>query len=319
LVAALSAGGLPVAPAAAQDYPTRTVTLIVPFPAGGPTDTVARVTALAMSKRLGQQIIVENVSGAGGTLGARRAAQAAADGYTLLIHHLGLATSATLYRKLPYNPRTAFAPIGLVTDAPMTFIGRGNLPPNTLAELVAYAKKQGPKMTFAHAGLGSASQLCSMLFMSAIDTKLTAVPYKGGGPLMNDLLGRQVDLGCEQATTSTGPILSKRVKPYAVTTRTRLKSLPDLPTADEAGLKGFALGVWHGLYAPAKAPPAAVAKLAGALQAALKEPELIARFASINTEPIGQELATPEAHRKFLLAEIDRWAPIIKAAGQFAD
>jgi tripartite-type tricarboxylate transporter receptor subunit TctC len=306
-------------PAAAQNYPTRSITLIVPFPAGGPTDTVARVTAAAMSKRLGQQIVVENVSGAGGTIGARRAAQAAADGYTLLIHHLGLATSATLYRKLPYNPRTAFAPIGLVTDAPMTFIGRSDLPPNTLAELVAYARKLGPKMTFAHAGLGSASQLCSMLFMSASGTKPTQVPYKGGGPLMNDLLGRQVDLGCEQATTSTGPIQTKRVKPYAVTTRTRLKSLPDLPTADEAGLKGFALGVWHGLYAPAGTPPSAVAKLSDALQAALKEPDLIKRFATINTEPIALEQARPDAHRKFLLAEIDRWGPIIKAAGQYAD
>jgi tripartite-type tricarboxylate transporter receptor subunit TctC len=308
-----------IGPAAAQDYPTRPVTLIVPFPAGGPTDTVARVTAQAMSKLIGQQIVIENVSGAGGTLGAGRAARAKADGYTLLIHHLGLASAATLYRKLPYDARTAFAPVGLVTDAPMTIIGRVDLAPNTLAELVAYAKAQGEKVTFANAGLGAANHLCGMLFQSAIKTKLTAVPYKGGGPLLNDLLGKQVDLACEQATTSTGPITAKRVKAYAVTTTTRLKSLPDLPTADEAGLKGFQIGVWHGIYAPAGTPPAAIQKLAAALQGALKDPDVIKRFGDINTDPIALDKATPEALRQTLLSEIDRWAPIIKSAGQFAD
>jgi tripartite-type tricarboxylate transporter receptor subunit TctC len=308
-----------IGPAAAQNYPTRPVTLIVPFPAGGPTDTVARVTAQAMSKLIGQQIVIENVSGAGGTLGAGRAARATADGYTLLIHHLGLASAATLYRKLPYDARTAFAPVGLVTDAPMTIIGRVDLAPNTLAELVAYAKAQGEKVTFANAGLGAANHLCGMLFQTAIKTKLTAVPYKGGGPLLNDLLGKQVDLACEQATTSTGPITAKRVKAYAVTTTTRLKSLPDLPTADEAGLKGFQIGVWHGIYAPAGTPPAAIQKLAAALQGALKDPDVIKRFGDINTDPIALDRATPEALRQTLLSEIDRWAPIIKSAGQFAD
>ena len=307
------------APAAAQDYPARPVTVIVPFPAGGPTDTVARVTAQAMSARLGQQLIVENVGGAGGTLGAARAARAAPDGYTLLIHHLGLASAATLYRKLPYDTRTAFAPIGLVSDAAMTIIGRADLEPNTLAELVAYAKARGEKVTFANAGLGGANHLCGMLFQSAIQTQLTTVPYRGGGPLLNDLLGGQVDLACEQATTSTGPITGKRVKAYAVTTRTRLKSLPDLPTADEAGLKGFEIGVWHGLYAPAGTPAPVVQKLAATLRAALKDPDLIKRFDDINTDPIAEDKATPEALRALLMSEIDRWAPIIKAAGQFAD
>jgi tripartite-type tricarboxylate transporter receptor subunit TctC len=272
-----------------------------------------------MSKLIGQQIVIENVSGAGGTLGAGRAARATADGYTLLIHHLGLASAATLYRKLPYDARTAFAPVGLVTDAPMTIIGRVDLAPNTLAELVAYAKAQGEKVTFANAGLGAANHLCGMLFQTAIKTKLTAVPYKGGGPLLNDLLGKQVDLACEQATTSTGPITAKRVKAYAVTTTTRLKSLPDLPTADEAGLKGFQIGVWHGIYAPAGTPPAAIQKLAAALQGALKDPDVIKRFGNINTDPIALDKATPEALRQTLLSEIDRLAPIIKSAGQFAD
>jgi len=259
---------LVLGPAAAQDYPTRPITVIVPFPAGGPTDTIARVTAQSMSKPLGQQIIVENVSGAGGTLGTGRASRAAPDGYTLLIHHLGLATAETLYRKLPYATKKAFAPIGLVTDAPMVFIGRSDLEPNNFGEFVAYAKKRGEKVTFATSGVGSSSQLCALLFMSAIQTKLTQVPYKGGGPLMNDLIGRQVDIGCEQATTATPAIQSKRVKGYAVTTKARLQSLPDLPTADEAGLKGFALGVWHGLYAVAGTPAPVVQKLTDALQTA---------------------------------------------------
>lgn len=305
--------------AVAQDYPSRPITVIVPFPAGGPSDTVARVTAQSMSKTLGQQIVVENVGGAGGTLGAARASRSAPDGYTLLLHHVGLATADTLYRKLPYATKKAFAPIGLVTDAPMVFIGRSDLAPNNFAELVAFAKKQGEKLTFATSGVGSSSQLCAMLFMSAIKTKLTQVPYKGGGPLMNDLIGRQVDVGCEQATTGMPPIQSKRIKGYAVTTMSRLKSMPDLPTADEAGLKGFALGVWHGLYAPAGTPTAVIQRLAGALQAALKDPELGKRFESISTEPIAPELATPEALQKHLFTEVDRWAPIIKASGEFAD
>ncbi len=303
----------------AQDYPTRPITVIVPFPAGGPSDTIARITAQSMSKSLGQQIIVENVGGAGGTLGAGRAARAAADGYTLLLHHIGLATADTLYRKLPYATKKAFAPIGLVTDAPMVFLGRSALTPNSFGEFVAYAKKQGEKLTFGTAGVGSSSQLCALLFMAAIQTKVTQVPYKGGGPLMNDLIGGQVDSGCEQATTGTPPIQSKRVKGYAVTTPSRLQSLPDLPTADEGGLKGFTLGVWHGLYAPAGTPVPVIQKLAGALQVALKDPDLIKRFESISTEPIAPQLATPEALQKHLLAEVDRWGPIIKASGEYAD
>jgi tripartite-type tricarboxylate transporter receptor subunit TctC len=306
------------APALAQDYPTRPITLIVPFPAGGPTDTIARVTAQSMSKLLGQQVIVENVSGAGGTLGTGRASRSAPDGYTLLLHHIGLATADTLYRKLPYATKKAFAPIGLVTDAPMVFIGKSDLPPGNFAELVAFARKQGEKLTFGTSGVGSSSQLCALLFMSAIQTKVTQVPYKGGGPLMNDLIGRQVDMGCEQATTATPPVQGKRVKGYAVTTA-RLQSLPDVPTASEAGLKGFSLGVWHGLYAPAGTPAPIIQKLSAALQGALKDPDLIKRFDSINTEPIAPNLATPEALQKHLLAEVDRWAPIIKAAGEYAD
>ncbi|SFJ43038.1 tripartite tricarboxylate transporter substrate-binding protein [Bradyrhizobium sp. cf659] len=319
LIAILSALLLPLGSAVAQDYPARPITMLVPFAAGGPTDTIARLTAAGMSKSLGQQIVVENAPGAGGTIATTRASRAQPDGYTLLIHHVGLSTAATLYRNLNYDTKTAFAPIGLVTNAPMTIIARPDFPAGTLKELVAYAQQQGDKLTYANAGLGAASHLCGMLFMAAIQKQLTTVPYKGNGPIMNDLLGKQIDLTCDQATNTTGPITSKQVKAYAVTTRERLKSLPDLPTADEAGLKDFELGVWHGIYAPKGAPPAIVQKLAAALQAALKDPTLIARFNDINTEPVAQDKATPEALAAVLTSEIDRWAPIIKAAGQFAD
>jgi tripartite-type tricarboxylate transporter receptor subunit TctC len=305
--------------AGAQNYPSRPITIVVPFAAGGPTDTVARLTAEGMTRSLGQQVIVENAPGAGGTIGATRVARAAADGYTLLIHHIGLSTAASLYRKLGYDTKTAFAPVGLVTEAPMTFIGRPDLAPNSFRDLVAYAQQNGEKVTYANAGLGAASHLCGMLFMQAINKQLTTVPYKGNGPIMNDLLGKQIDLTCDQATNTTGPITAKQVKAYAVTTKARLSSLPDLPTADEAGLKDFEVSVWHGLYAPAGTPADVVTKLSTALKAALKDPKVVERFNAINTDPVAETKATPDALQKVLLSEIDRWAPIIKAAGQFAD
>ncbi|UGV28379.1 tripartite tricarboxylate transporter substrate binding protein BugD [Rhodopseudomonas boonkerdii] len=303
----------------AQAYPNKPITMLVPFAAGGATDTVARVTAATMSKILGQTIIIENATGAGGTIAAARAARAEPDGYTILIHHIGISTAATLYRKLPYDTKTAFAPIGLVTNAPMTIIARPNLPPNTLAELITYIKANGDKMTFGNAGLGAASQLCGLMFMNAIDKQVLTVPYKGNGPVMNDLIAGQIDLTCDQTTNTTGPIGSKLVKAYAITTRTRLSSMPDLPTADEAGLKGFEAGAWHGIYAPKGTPDDVVQKLAKTLQEALRDPDLIKRFNDINTDPVPQDQATPAALKKQLDSEVDRWAPIIKASGQFAD
>jgi len=305
--------------ALAQDYPSRPITLVVPFAAGGPTDTVARVTAGAMSKTLGQSIVIENVPGAGGTLGAGRVTRAEPDGYSLLIHHVGLATAATLYRKLAYDTKTAFVPIGLTTDAPMIIVGRSNLEPNSLQELVTYAQARGKNFMFASAGLGSASNLCGLMFMAAIKQELSNVPYKGGGPLMNDLIGKQIDLGCEQATTATEPVKGKLIKAYAVTTRTRLASLPELPTADEAGLKGFEVNVWHGIYAPKGTPAAVIQKLSAALKAAVKDPEVVKRFGDINTVPVSEDRATPEALGELLISEIERWEPVIKAANQFAD
>jgi len=305
--------------ALAQSYPSRPITLLVPFAAGGPTDTVARVTAQSMSKLIGQPIIIENALGAGGTIAATRASRAEPDGYTVLIHHIGMATAATLYRKLAYDTKTAFAPIGLVTNAPMTVIGRPDLPPNTLAELVAYIKTNGDKMTFGNAGLGAASHLCGMLFMRAVDKQILAVPYKGNGPVMNDILAKQIDLTCDQTTNTTGPIAAKLVKSYAITTKSRLASMPDLPTADEAGLKDFEVGAWHGLYAPKGTPDDVVRKLSRTLQEALRDPDLVKRFNDINTEPVSQDEATPEALKIKLVSEVDRWAPIIRETNQFAD
>src|SRR5262245_43119445 len=310
---------LPLAAAQAQTYPTRPITMVVPFAAGGPTDIVARLTAEGMTKALGQQVVVENVPGAGGTIASARVSRAAPDGYTILIHHVGLSTAASLYRKLGYDTKTAFAPIGLVTEAPMTIIGRANLEADSLKDLIAYAQKNGDKVSYANAGLGAASHLCGMLFMQAINKQLTTVPYKGNGPIMNDLLGKQIDLTCDQATNTTGPITAKQVKAYAVTTKERLSSLPDLPTADEAGLKDFEVSVWHGLYAPAKTPADVVQKLTAAPQAALKDPKGVERFKMMPTEPVADARATADALQKVLVSEVDRWAPIIKAAGQFAD
>ncbi len=311
----LLAGGA----AAQADYPSRPITMIVPFAAGGPTDTVARLVAEPMTKMLGQQVIVENVGGAGGTLGAGRVAKADPDGYTLLLHHIGQATSASLYRKLAYDPATAFAPIGLVTDVPMTVVGKSDLAPANVGELIAYIKKNQDQVTLANAGIGSASHLCGMLLMSALEAPMTTVPYKGTGPAMTDLLGGQVDLMCDQTTNTSGQIRNGKIKAYAVTTTAPVKSLPELPTLASAGVPGFEVGVWHGLYAPAGTPPEVVAELAQALQSALKDPKVVERFADLGTEPVAQDRATPEALQGYLQAEIGKWRPIIEAAGVYAD
>lgn len=310
----LAAGG-----ASAQDYPTQPITMVVPFSAGGPTDTVARLIAEPMSRELGQQIIIQNVAGAGGTLAGTQVANAAPDGYTILIHHIGMSTAPTLYRNLPYDPTTDFLPIGLVTDVPMTVIGRKDLEPATMAELIPYIKEQGDKLTYANAGMGAASHLCGLLLMSALDTQMTTVPYQGTGPAMTDLIGGQVDLMCDQTTNTTGQIQGGEVKAYAVTTKERLAALPDLPTTAEAGLPDFEVSVWHGLYAPEGTPPEIVDKLSAALQKALADETVVTRFGDLGTVPSSQEEATPAAHAERLKSQIELWRPIIEKAGVYAD
>ena len=304
---------------AAQDYPAKVITVVVPFAAGGPTDTVARLVAVPMTKTLKQQIIVENVGGAGGTIGAARVAKAAPDGYTLLLHHIGHATSVPLYRKLPYDAVNDLETIGLINEVPMTLVARPDFPPKDLKELVAYVKKNKDKVTYANAGIGAASHLCGMLFMSAIETDITTVPYKGTAPAMNDLLGGQVDFMCDQTTNTTSQIKAKKIKVYGVTTKARVKSLPDVPTMHEAGLPNFEVSVWHGLYAPKGTPKPVIDRLTKALQDALKDDTVKQRFADLGTEPVDEKRATPEALRVHLKSEIERWTPIIKKAGVYAD
>ena len=305
--------------AVAQQYPTRPVTMLVPYAAGGPTDTVARVVALAMGKPLGQTVIVENRPSAGGILAPEAVKNAKPDGYTILIHHIGMATTPALYRQLRFNPLTDFDYIGLINDVPMTIIARQNFPAKDFKEFLAYIKANKDKVSYANAGVGAASHLCGMLFMSAIQTEVLTVPYKGTAPAMNDLLGGTVDFMCDQTTNTTNQIKSGKVKVYAVTSKKRVPSLPDVPTLDEEGLKGFEVGIWHGLYAPKGTPKPAIDKLVAALQAALKDETVNKRFADLGAQAYPIDKATPAALAAHLKAEIDKWAPIIKKAGVYAD
>jgi tripartite-type tricarboxylate transporter receptor subunit TctC len=316
-VAGLIAFGLPGTEA--QTYPSRIITMVIPFAAGGPTDTIGRLIAEAMSKTLGQTVVIENVVGAGGTRGSAQVAKANPDGYTILLHHVGMSTAPTLYRKLPFNAVTDFETIGLVTDAPMSLIARPDFPAKDFGEVLAFIRENKDKVSYANAGIGSASHLCGMLLMSAIGVQMTTIPYNGTGPAMADLIGGQTDIMCDQTTNTTSHIKGGKVKAYGVTTMMRAKSLPELPTLNEAGLKGFEVAVWHGLYAPKGTPTDVVAKLTAALQAALKDEKVIERFAALGTEPVAQAQATPVAHKKKLEAEIAKWRPLIQAAGQFAD
>ena len=301
------------------NYPNKAVTLVVPFSAGGPTDAVARLIAVPMGKELGQTVIVENTVGAGGTIAATRVARANPDGYTIFINHMGMATAPALYKKLPYDPLKDFEYIGQVVDVPMVLLGRKNFPPNNLKELETYIKANKEKVTIANAGPGSVSQLCGLLFMSREEVELTSVPYKGTGPALTDLLGGQVDLLCDQTTQTVSYIKSNMVKTYGVTTAKRLSALPNVPTLQEQGLKGFEVKAWHGLYAPKGTPPAVLAKLNKALQAALNNPEVKSRLAESNIEVVPMSKVTPASLKEQLELEINKWGPIIHKAGAYAD
>ena len=316
---ALAVAALVSGAASAQTYPSRPVTLVIPFAAGGPTDVVGRLLAQSMSKTLGQQVIVENTVGAGGTIAATRVARAAPDGYTLLLHHIGHSTAPSLYRKLPYDAVNGFETLGLVTDVPMTVVARGNFPAKDFSDLVQYVKANKEKINVAHAGTGSASHLCSMLFQSAIGVSVTTIPYKGTGPAMNDLLGGQVDIMCDQTTNTTSYIKSGKIKAYAVTTPKRLAVLPDLPTTREAGLPAFEVAVWHGMYAPKGTPAPVLEKINVALRAALADPMVKTRLADLSSDIPPSEKITPAGLKSHLEAEIAKWGPVIKKAGVYAD
>jgi tripartite-type tricarboxylate transporter receptor subunit TctC len=304
---------------AAQQYPTKNITMLVPYAAGGPTDTVARVLAQSMANPLGHTVIVENKPSAGGILAPEQVKNSRPDGYTILIHHIGMATTPALYRNLRFNPLTDFDYIGLINDVPMTIIARPNFPAKDFKEFLAYIKANKDKVSYANAGIGAASHLCGMLFMSAIQTDFLTVPYKGTGPAMNDLLGGQVDFMCDQTTNTTSQIKSGKVKVYGVTSKKRVPSLPDIPTLDEQGLKGFEVGIWHALYGPKGMPKPVLDKLVAALQESLKDDTVKKRFADLGAETMPVSRATPAALQSHLKAEIDKWGPLIKKAGVYAD
>ena len=313
---------LVVGASAAAAYPEKPITLVVPFAAGGPTDKVARDLGEVLRKNLNNQtVVIDNVGGAGGTLGAAKVARANADGYTLLLHHIGMATSPALYRSLPYKTLDDFEYVGMVNEVPMTLIGRATLPASNFAELRKWLEANKGKINLANAGLGAASHLCGLLFQQGMQIDMTTVPYKGTAPAMTDLLGGQVDLMCDQTTNTTVQIEAGKVKAFAVTSLKPLTTpaLAKLPTLDSQGLKGFNVSIWHGLYAPKGTPKAALDAINAALRAALKDPEFIKRQEALGAVVITDNRLDPIEHKKFVQSEIAKWGPAIKAAGQYAD
>jgi len=320
LLAALATATLSLSALAA--YPDKPVTIVVPFAAGGPTDRVARDLGVVLSKHLNNQtIVIENVGGAGGTLGAARVAKAAPDGYTLLLHHIGMATSPALYRKMPYDTLGDFEYLGMVNDVPMTIVGRPTLPANNMPELVKWLEANKGKINLANAGLGAASHLCGLLFQQSLKIDMTTVPYKGTGPAMTDLMGGQVDIMCDQTTNTSAQIEGGKVKGYAVTSPRRLTTpaLAKLPTLDESGMKGFNVSIWHGMYAPKGTPRPIQEQINAALRKALADPEFVKRQEALGAVVVSDARLGQAEHKRFVEAEINKWGPVIKAAGQYAD
>jgi len=323
----LAAAAATLFSASAQTFPgSKPITFVVPFAAGGPTDRVARDLAEAMRKSMGgsANFVVENVNGAGGTIGATKVAKAAPDGHTLLLHHIGMAAAPSLYRKLQYKPLEDFEYLGLINEVPMTLIGKPQLEANTYRDLENYIRVNAGKLNIAHAGLGSASHLCGLMWQSAINAKeaMTTIPFGGTAPAMNALVGGQVDMMCDQTTNTTSQIEAGRVKAYAVTTAkplTSSKLLKDLPTLQQMGLKNFDLTIWHGLYAPKGTPPAVLAQINTALKVALKDPDFIKKQEGLGAVVVTDKRIEPAAHKVFVTAELNKLKPVIEAGGKFAD
>ena len=299
---------------AQKDWPTKSIQLIVPFAAGGPTDSIARLIAVPMGQALGQTVVVENVPGAGGTIASTKVARAAPDGYTMYIHHMGMATAQALYDKLPYDPMTSFDYIGQVADVPMVLLGKKDLPANNFKELEAYIKANGSKVTMANAGPGAVSQLCGLLFQSRMGIKLTNIPYKGTGPALTDLLGGQVDLLCDQTTQTIPYIKDGRVKAFGTTTMKRLPAIPNVPTLNEQGLKGFEVKVWHGVYVPKGVPQPIQDKINAALKKALNSPDVQKRLNDANIDIVPMEKVSSKGLKDHLEKEINVWGPVIRKA-----
>ena len=311
----LIAAAAPQGAAAQMAYPTKPITIVVPAAAGGPTDTVARLVAESMSRTLGQTVLIENLGGAGGTIAMARVAKAAPDGYTVAVWHIAQATAPALYENLKYDAVNDFDSIGRITDVPMTLVSMATLPTKDVKELLDWIRAQKTKVTYGHAGVGSASHLCALILMKELGVQMTGVGYRGTGPAMNDLIGGQFDVMCDQTTNTTNHIKSGKIKGYAVTIKSKVSSLPDLPTFDSGALPGFEVSAWHAMWAPKGLPKAATDKLVAALRDALKDPKVIERFTSLGTAPVAPALASPEALKSQLTAEVKRWGSVIKAAG----
>lgn len=314
LTAAFAAGTMFAAGSALAAYPDHPVNMVVPFAAGGPTDNVARSLAEAMRPTLGETIVVENKGGAGGTIGTNQVARARPDGYQVLLMHAGFSTAPSLYKSPGYDPYTSFAPIGLVVDVPMTIIARSDFPANNIKELAEYVKKNHDKISLANAGIGAASHLCGVMLAEAFGVNLLTIPYKGTAPAMNDLLGKQVDLLCDQTTNTTQQITSGKVKAYAVTSLKRVPTLPDLPTMDESGFKGFEVGIWHGMWVPKGTPQAVQDKLIKALQAGLADPKFQDRMKQLGATVLSSD-ANPQALDAKVKQQVPQWEKLFSKAG----
>ncbi|HLU79945.1 MAG TPA: tripartite tricarboxylate transporter substrate binding protein BugD [Burkholderiaceae bacterium] len=299
--------------AGAAEFPERPVSMVVPFSAGGPTDTVARSLAEAMRSSLGETVLVENKGGAGGTIGVSHVARAKPDGHTILLMHIGFSTAQSLYKDPGYTS-DSFEPIGLVLDVPMTIIARSDFPADNIEELVAYLKANPDKVSLANAGIGAASHLCGTMFANAIGVELLTIPYKGTGPAMNDLLGKQVDVMCDQTTNTSQHIKAGTVKAYAVTSKERVPTLPDLPTMQESGFDGFEVGIWHGMWAPKGTPQPALDKLQKALQDGLADKAFQERMLGLGANLLPAR-ANPKALADHVNQQVPQWAELFKKAG----
>ena len=312
---ALTAAAAPTAVSAQTAFPAKPISLVVPAAAGGPTDTVARLIAESMGRTLGQTVLVENVGGAGGTIAMARVAKAVPDGYTVAVWHIAQATAPALYENLRYDVVNDFDHLGRITDVPMTLVSKTALAAKNAKELLDWIRAQNGKVTYGHAGVGSASHLCALILMKELGLKMEGVGYRGTGPAMNDLIGGQFDVMCDQTTNTTNLIKENKIKGYAVTTKLKVSSLPDLPTLDSGAIPGFEVSAWHAMWAPKGLPKDISDKLVAALQTAVKDPKVVERFASLGTEPVAPALVTPDALKSYLTAEVKRWDTVIKAAG----
>jgi tripartite-type tricarboxylate transporter receptor subunit TctC len=314
-----AAGAALATPALAQAWPSRSITLIIPFAAGGPTDVLGRLLGEVMGRELGTNVVVENIGGGGGTIGVARVANAQPDGYTILLHNIGMATAATLYRRLPYDPVNSFETIGLVTPTPMVWLTRPDFPGQSFADMLRFIRERGDRTNLANAGLGSASQLCGTLLQATLQVNATTVSFRGSGPIYPELIAGRLDVYCDQTTSAIPFIQSGRVRAMAVTTAQPLPQVPGVPTAGQAGLPGFEVSIWHGFYAPRNTPAPVIQRLNAAMRAALRDERVVARMQELGSPPEPVERQTPEAHRAHLVAEIARWRPVLLAAGEFLD